>query len=91
MSGIAVMKSRAKLALTKDGIIPGNRIDKGLGPIPEDHIDTDTVHALGGRTDEVILIPRTRDDEDTVHVRTDMLVRVQTPSRMKGLTMRLWM
>ena len=45
MSGIAVMKSRAKLALTKDGIIPGNRIDKGLGPIPEDHIDTDTVHA----------------------------------------------
>ena len=43
--GIAVTKSRAKLALTKDGIIPGNRIDKGLGPIPEDHIDTDTVHA----------------------------------------------
>ena len=91
MLGIAVTKSRAKLALTKDGIIPGNRVDKGLGPIPEDHIDTDTVHALGGRTDEVILIPRNRDDEDTVHVRTDMLVRVQTPSRMKGLTMRLWM
>ena len=91
MSGIAMMKSQAKLALTKGGIIPGNRVDKGLGPIPKDHINTDTVHARGGRTDEVILIPRNRDDEDTTHVRTNMLARVQTPPRMKDLTMRPWM
>ena len=91
VSGIAVMKSQAKLALTKDGIIPGNRVDKGLGPIPEDHIDTDIVHARGGRTNEVILIPRNRDDEDTTHVRTDMLAEVQTLPRIKGLTTRPWM
>ena len=86
-----MMKSRAKLALTKDGIIPRNRVDKGLGPIPEDHIDTDTVHAREGRADEVILIPRNRDDEDTAHVRTDMLAGFQTPPRMKDLIMRPWM
>ena len=85
------MKSRAKLALTKDGIIPRNRVDKGLGLILEDHIDTDTVHTRGGCTNEVILIPRNRDDEDIAHIRTDMLVGVQTPLRMKGLTMRPWM
>ena len=45
ISGIAMVKSQAKLALTKGGIIPGNHVDKGLDPIPEDHINTDTVHA----------------------------------------------
>ena len=45
MLGIAMMKSWAKLALTKGGIITGNHVDKGLGPTPEDHIDADTVHA----------------------------------------------
>ena len=91
MSGIAMMKSWAKLALTKGGIITGNRVDKVLSPIPEDHIDTDTIHAQGGRVDEVILIPRNRDDEDTAHVCTNMLAEVQTPLRMKDLTMRPWM
>ena len=86
-----MMKSRAKLTLTKGGIIPGNRVDKGLDPIPEDHIDIDTVHAREGRAVEVILIPRNRDDEDTTHVRTDMLTGVQTTPRMKDLIMRPWM
>ena len=45
MSGIAMMKNPAKLALTKGGIILGNHVDKGLGPTPEDHIDADAVHA----------------------------------------------
>ena len=45
MLGIAMMKNWAKLALTKGGIITGNHIDKGLSLIPEDHINTDTVHA----------------------------------------------
>ena len=71
-----MIKSQAKLALTKGGIIPGNHVDKGLGPIPKDHIDTNTVHARGDCADEVILIPRNRDDEDTAHVRTNMLAEV---------------
>ena len=91
MSGIIMMKNLAKLALTKGGIIPGNHEDRGLDPIPDDHIDTKTVHARGGHTDEVILILRSRDDENTAHVHTDMLAEVQTPPRMKGLTMRPWM
>ena len=53
-----MMENPAELALTKGGIIPENHVDRGLGPIPEDHIDTETVHTQGGRTDKVILIPR---------------------------------
>ena len=71
-----MMKSPTKLAFTKGGIIPWNHADRGLGPIPEDHINTEIVHAQGGRADEVILIPRSRDGEDTIHVRMDMLAKV---------------
>ena len=91
MSGIVMMENPAEPALTRGGIIPRNHADKRLGPTPEDHIDTETVHARGGHTDEVILILRSRDDENTAHVHTDMLAEVQTPPRMKGLTMRPWM
>ena len=45
MSGIAMMENPAEPVLTKSEIIPGNHVDKGLGPTPEDHIDADTVHA----------------------------------------------
>ena len=88
MSGTIMMENPADLALTKGEITPGNHADKGLSPTPEDHIDAETVHAQGGRADEVILIPRNRYGEDTAHVRTDMLVEVQTLSRIKGLTPR---
>ena len=56
--GITMMENPAELALTKGGIIPENHADRGLGPILEDHIDTETVHTEGGRADKVILIPR---------------------------------
>ena len=85
------MKNPNKLALTKGGIIPRNHADRNLGPIPEGHIDRETVHARGGRADEVILILRSQDDEDIAHVHTDILVEVQTSLRMEGLTMRPWM
>ena len=91
MSGIAMMKNPVKLAFTKGGIIPGNHADKGPDPIPEDHIDIGTVHARGGRANEVILIPRNQGDGDTAHVHTNMLAEAQIPLRMKGLTMRPWM
>ena len=91
MSGTAMMENPVDLALTKGGIIPGNHADKVLVPTPEDHIDAETVHAQGGRADEVILIPRNRDGEDTAHVRTYMLAEVQTFPRIKGLTTRPWM
>ena len=42
-----MMENPADLALTKGGIIPGNHADKGLGPTPEDHIDTETVPTQG--------------------------------------------
>ena len=45
MSGIAMMENPSEPTLTKGEIIPGNHVDKGLGPTPEDHIDADTVHA----------------------------------------------
>ena len=91
MSGIAMMENLAEPALTKGEIIPGNHADKGLDPAPEDHIDADTIHAQGDRVDEVILILRNRDGEETAHIRTDMLAEVQTLPRIKGLTMRPWM
>ena len=91
MSGIAMMKNPAKLALTKGGIILGNHVDKVPDPIPEDHIDTRTVHARRGCADKVILIPRNQGNKDTTHIRTDMLAEAQTPLRMKGLTMQPWM
>ena len=91
MSGIVMMGNPAKSALTRGGIIPEKHANKGLGPTPEDHIDAKTVPAQGGRIDEVILIPRNRAGEDTVHISTDMLAEVQTLLRIKGLTTRLWM
>ena len=78
-------------AHAKDGTVPENHTDVGLGPIPEDHIDTETVSILGSHVDEVILIPRSRVGEDTVHSRTDILIEVQTLPRIKGLTTLLWM
>ena len=88
MSGIVMMESPAKPALTRGAIIPGNHADKGLGPTPEDHIDAKTVPAQRGHADEVILIPRSQDDEDIAHIRTDLLTKVQTLPRIKSLTMR---
>ena len=72
-------------------IIPGNHADIGLGPTLEDHIDAETVPTLEGRINEVILIPKNRVGEDTVHIHTDMLTEVWTLSRIKGLTIQLWM
>ena len=45
MSGIAMMENPAEPTLTKGEIIPGNHVDKGLSPTPEDHIDVATIHA----------------------------------------------
>ena len=91
MSGIVMMENPAEPALTRGGIILRNHADKGLGPTPEDHIDAEIVHAQGGRANEVILIPRSRDGEYTVHIRTDMLAEVQTLPRIKSLTTQPWM
>ena len=85
------MENPAKLALTRGGIILRNHSEKGLGLTPKDHIDAETVPAQGDRTDEVILIPKSRDSEDNAHIRTDMLAEVQTFPRIKSLTTRPWM
>ena len=90
MSGIVMMGNPAEPALTRGRIIPGNHADKGLGPTPEDHIDAETVPAQRGHADEVILIPKSQDGEDTAHIRTDLLTKVQTLPRIKSLTMRPW-
>ena len=81
----------ANLALAKGRIVPENHTDVGLGPTPEDHIDVETILALRSHVDEVILIPKNRFDEDTVHIRTVMLTEVQTFPMIKGLTSQLWM
>ena len=47
--------------------------------------------ALGNHADEVILIPKNRVDEETVHIRMGMLAEVCTLPRIKGLTTQLWM
>ena len=91
MSGIVMMGNPTEPALTRGRIIPGNHADKGLGPAPKDHIDAETILVQGGRVDEVILIPRSRDGEDIIHLHTDMLAEVQTLPRSKSLTTRLWM
>ena len=44
MSGVAMMKNPAKLALTKGRIIPRNHADKGPDQIHEDHINIGTIH-----------------------------------------------
>ena len=86
MSGIVMMGNPADPAHTRGGIIPGNHTDIGLGSTPKDHIDAETIPTQRGRIDEVILIPRNRAGEDTVHIRTDMLAEVRTFPRIKGHT-----
>ena len=86
-----MMESPAEPALTRGGTILRNHADKGLSPTPEDHIDAETVLVQRGRANEVILIPRSRDGEDTAHIHTDMLAEVQTLLRIKSLTTRPWM
>ena len=76
MLGIVTMENPAEPTLTRGGTIPENHADKGLGPTPEDHIDAETVHTQGGRSNEVILIAKSRDGEDTAHICTDMLAEV---------------
>ena len=71
-----MMGNPAEPTLIKGGIIPRNHANRGLGPIPKGHIDRETVHAQGGRIDKAILILRSRDDEDTARVHTDMLAEV---------------
>ena len=86
MSGIVMMGNPVDSAHIRGKIIPGNHADIGLGPTLEDHIDVETVPAQGGRADEVILIPKNRADEDIIHIHTDMLTKVRTLPRIKGLT-----
>ena len=47
ISGIVMIGNLADPAHTRGGIIPGNHADIGLGPTPEDHIDTETVPTQG--------------------------------------------
>ena len=85
------MGNLANPAHTRGETIPENHVDVGPYPTPEDHIDIETVFALGGCTNEVILIPRNHIGKDTIHIRMDMLTEVQTLPRIKGLTTQLWM
>ena len=91
MSGIVMMGNPVDSAHIRGKIIPGNHADIGLGPIPEDHIDAETVPTLGGRAGKVILIPKNRVGKDTVHICTGTLTEVRTLPRIKGLTTQLWM
>ena len=86
-----MMGNPAEPTLIEGGIIPRNHANKGLGPTPEDHIDAETIPAQRGHADEVILIPKSQDGEDTAHIHTDLLTKVQTLPRIKSLTMRPWM
>ena len=78
-------------AHANDGTVPENRADAGLNPIPEDHVNTEIVPALGNRVNEVTLILKNHVDKGTVHIRTGMLTEVRTLPRIKGLTMLPWM
>ena len=81
------MGSLADPTRTRGRIVLGNHTDVGLGQTPEDRIVAETIPAQGGRANEVILIPRNRAGEDTIHIRTDMLTEVCTLPKVKGLTM----
>ena len=91
MWGTAMEDNPVNPAHANDGTIHENHADVGLNPIPEDHIDAETVPALGSHVDKVILIPTNHIDEETVHIRTSMLIKIQTLPRIKGLTTPLWM
>ena len=56
------------LAHANDRTIPENRADAGLNPIPEDHVSTEIVPALGNRIDEVTLILKNHVDKGTIHI-----------------------
>ena len=91
MWGTATMGNPINPTHAKDRTVPENHTDVGLGPIPEDHINAETVSILGSHVDEVILIPKNRVDEETVHIHMGMLTEVRTLPRIKGLTTLLWM
>ena len=79
------------LAHANDGTILENHADVGLDPIPKDHVDAETVPALGNHVDEVTLIPKNHVDKENIHIRMGMLTKVQTLPRIKGFTTLLWM
>ena len=85
------MGNPINLAYAKDGTVPENHADTRFDPIPEDHVDAETFPALGNHVDEVTLIPKNHVNKETVHIRMGMLTEVRTLSRIKGLTMLLWM
>ena len=89
--GAAMEGNPVNLALTNDGTVHENRADFGLDPIPEGHVGTETVTALGNCIDEVTLILENHIDKETVRIRTDMLTEDRTFLRIRGLTTLLWM
>ena len=54
------------LALANKETVPENRADIGLDPIPEGHVNTKTVPALGNRIHEVTLILENHIDKEIV-------------------------
>ena len=78
-------------AHANDGTVLKNRVDTRLDPIPEDHVGTEIVPALGNCVDEVILILKNHVDKGIVHIRTGMLTEVRTLLRIKCLTTLPWM
>ena len=87
MWGTVMVGNSTNPAHTRDGTVLENHANVGLGPTPKDHIDAETVPALGSHVDEVILILKSCIDEETVHIRMGTVAEDQTLPRIKGLTM----
>ena len=90
MRGVTMGGNPVNPTHVNDGTAPENRADAGLVPILEDHFDAGTILVLGNHVNEVTLIPKNHADEETVHIRTSMLIEVQTLPKSNSLVMLLW-
>ena len=76
MRGAAMGGNPVNPTHVNDEIALENRAVTGLDPILEDHFDAGTILILGNHVNEVTLIPKNHADEETVHIRTSMLIEV---------------
>ena len=90
MWGTVMEGNPVNLACVNAEIIPKSPANARVVLILEDHVDVGTVLILENHVDKVALTPEDHADDETIHVRINILTGVQIPQKSIIPTTQLW-
>ena len=90
MWGTVMEGNPVNLACVNAEIIPNSPANTRVVLILEDHVDARTVLILENHIDKVALTPEDHADNETIHIRINILTGVQIPQKSIIPTTQLW-